>query len=464
MTSYFGRMDAFNPKEEEWLTYVERLEMFFVVNNVPEDKKAASLLTLMGGKMYALLKSLTTPTKPTEMPFKDIVEVMGRHLTPKPLAIAERYKFHKCNQEEGQSIREFLAKLQKLAETCEFGDRLVCGINSKATRRKLLGEAELSLKKAVDIAVGMELTGKEINQFSNDKQVNKVESQECFRCGKQNHSPDKCFHKSSECHICKKKGHISPKCPEKKKGATSKQDSTKSAIPNKSKSKKSKDANSKKKKRNSKIKFVDTQEEVSSDSEVSSDGEENFQSDWPMFTVSHSSKRKVLVSLNINNIPCKLELDTGASVTVIPENMWRDQLGSVPLQESDVTLKSYSGHDIPVVGESTVHVRYNDQEAHLPVIITKGDGVALMGRDWLSTLKLNWKEISQVYQTNFPKPKLEDWVQQYPALFDGTLGTIKGVTAELMVKENATPQYFKPRPVPYALRDKVAAELSRLEK
>jgi len=62
MASYSGRMDAFNPKEEEWFTYVERLEMFLVVNNVPEDTKAASLLTLMGGKMYALLKSLTTPT------------------------------------------------------------------------------------------------------------------------------------------------------------------------------------------------------------------------------------------------------------------------------------------------------------------------------------------------------------------------------------------------------------------
>ena len=96
----------------------------------------------------------------------------------------------------------------------------------------------------------------------------------------------------------------------------------------------------------------------------------------------------------------------------------------------------------------------------MPVIITKGDGVALMGRDWLSTLELNWKEISQLYQTNFPKPKLEDLVQQYPAIFDGKLGTIKGVMAKLVVKENATPQYFEPSPVPYALRDKVAAELS----
>ena len=71
----------------------------------------------------------------------------------------------------------------------------------------------------------------------------------------------------------------------------------------------------------------------------------------------------------------------------------------MPLQESDIILRSYSGHDVSVIGESTVHVRYNAQEAHLPVIITKGDGVALMGRNWLSTLKLNCK--------------------QYPALFDG---------------------------------------------
>ena len=120
MASCFGRKENFDPKVEEWSTYVERLEMFLVVNNVPDEKKAASVLTLIGGKMYALLKSLTTPTKPTELSFTEIVEMMGRHLTPKPIVIAERYKFHKCNQVEGQSIREFLAKLQKLAETCDL--------------------------------------------------------------------------------------------------------------------------------------------------------------------------------------------------------------------------------------------------------------------------------------------------------------------------------------------------------
>ena len=69
---------------------LERLEMFFVVNNVPHEKKATNLLTLIGRKMYALSKSLTTPTKPTEFSFTEILEVMGRHLTPKPIFIAER--------------------------------------------------------------------------------------------------------------------------------------------------------------------------------------------------------------------------------------------------------------------------------------------------------------------------------------------------------------------------------------
>ena len=36
----------------------------------------------------------------------------------------------------------------------------------------------------------------------------------------------------------------------------------------------------------------------------------------------------------INNVPCELELDTGATVTVIPKEIWQKDLGSVPLQKS----------------------------------------------------------------------------------------------------------------------------------
>ncbi|KAK2554157.1 hypothetical protein P5673_024512 [Acropora cervicornis] len=77
-----------------------------------------------------VLLSSTTPTKPIELLFKEIVEIMERHLTPKPIVIAERYKFHKYHQEEGHGYRDKALR-----------DRLVCGISSQTNRRKLFGEA-----------------------------------------------------------------------------------------------------------------------------------------------------------------------------------------------------------------------------------------------------------------------------------------------------------------------------------
>ena len=39
---------------------------------------------------------------------------------------------------------------------------------------------------------------------------------ECFRCSKNNHSPEKCFHCKTQCHGCQKFGHIVLKCLEKR--------------------------------------------------------------------------------------------------------------------------------------------------------------------------------------------------------------------------------------------------------
>ena len=166
---------------------------------------------------------------------------------------------------------------------------------------------------------------------------------------------------------------------------------------------------SKKKKKDSRIRLVGP--ESGFESEGSNFSHDENSGDWPMFSVRNSSKRKsdeILIPLMINNVPCKLELDTGAAVTVIPEEIWQKDLGSVPFQKSNVTLRSYSGHSIPVSGETAVHVKYGFQELDLPIIVTKEKGVALMGRDWLSKIKLNWHQINAVRQANQPKPKLED--------------------------------------------------------
>ena len=53
-------------------------------------------------------------------------------------------------------------------------------------------------------------------------------------------------------------------------------------------------------------------------------------------------------------------------------------------------------------------------------------------------------------------------IAKYLELFKEELGLLKGTSAELSLKPNATPRFYKPRPVPYAYKAKVEAKLKRL--
>ena len=89
----------------------------FVANGITElSKKVAVFLTVLGGKAYALLRNLLAPTKPADKAYGDLVKVMKDRLKPKPLIIAERFKFHRPNQREGETVAQYLAELRKLSD------------------------------------------------------------------------------------------------------------------------------------------------------------------------------------------------------------------------------------------------------------------------------------------------------------------------------------------------------------
>lgn len=52
----------------------------------------------------------------------------------------------------------------------------------------------------------------------------------------------------------------------------------------------------------------------------------------------------------------------------------------------------------------------------------------------------------------------------YRAVFKADLGTMRSVTAHIYIDKDAEPKFYKARPVPYALKPKIEAELERLEK
>ncbi len=158
-----------------------------------------------------------------------------------------------------------------------------------------------------------------------------------------------------------------------------------------------------------------------------------------------------------------MEVDTGASLSVISEtsynSLWPDMDQAPTLWPSKVTLKTYTGSVVPIVGEIRVDVKYNGQKHDLSAVVVKGDGPNLIGRDWLSVINFNFHELHHLT----PKPKsCVSVIEKHPGVFGGELGCVKNVTAKIYVDPEATPRFFRPRRVPYALREKVEQEIDRL--
>ena len=107
-------------------------------------KKVAVLVTVIGQKVYSLLRNFVVPMKPHDEKYDELVEAMKNHLKPKPLMITERLKFNRRKQRE----EALLAELIKLAETCNFGakldeqlrNRLVEDLRSGSIQKRVLSE------------------------------------------------------------------------------------------------------------------------------------------------------------------------------------------------------------------------------------------------------------------------------------------------------------------------------------
>ena len=89
-----------------------------------------------------------------------------------------------------------------------------------------------------------------------------------------------------------------------------------------------------------------------------------------------------------------MELDTGASLTIMSENTLKQKLPNVKLQPSTVILKTYSGELLKVLGQAQVKVTYKAQEVTAPLIAVAGEGPTLFGRNWLQIIQLDWKKHS----------------------------------------------------------------------
>ena len=267
----------------------------------------------------------------------------------------------------------------------------------------------------------------------------------CHRCGG-NHQLNVCRFRFLNCQACGKKGHIAKVC----RCSRPKLDSRK---PLKHPQSQRKSQGQTRPTMHSVVK-----DSPPPDSQALVVDTEPTPDTYNLFTVTNGAK-PLMVKVQVKKQEVPMEIDTGASLSIVSEETLNIFSSGLDLKPTDVSLRMCTGEPVPVIGMLDVEVTYGPQQATLPLIVVQGKGPSLFERNWMEVIRLNWSNINHV-TTNL---SLDRILSKYPVVFKNELGLLKGTKAKMFVDVDATPRFFKPRSVSYYLKEKVEQELARLQ-
>ncbi len=411
------------------------------------------------------MKSLVAPDALDTKSFSQLVKLVQEHYQPKPSAIVMRFRFNSCIRQHGESVAAFVARLCQLSEHCDYGaslndilrDRLVCGIEDERLQRRLLAESTLTFQKAFQTAQASQSAEANANALSTAQvhvawipdrcEPRRDEGRDvtpCYRCGNR-HAATSCRFRDATCNHCGRKGHIMRACRSRNRPAVAEQQPSRTAKPFKGGPQRANRVS----------------EETS---EVSDPGDPPLSAEYTMFQVSTDKLAPFSTSVVVNGTTLHMEVDTGAALALISQTtyncLWPKECAP-ELRDVFVRLRTYTGEELNVLGSAPVTVKYKEQQQDLNLLVVQGNGPSLLGRDWLAKIRLDWSELHSIQSSTVP---LEEVLAAHSDLFKDEFGTVRGTTANIQVDPSACPRFYRPRSVPFALREGVEKALARLEK
>ncbi|XP_064469696.1 uncharacterized protein K02A2.6-like [Ornithodoros turicata] len=456
----------------DWATWAERLTFFFEAQGITDPiKKRAQLLTRCGPQTFATIRALLAPRSLHDATYQEIVELLRKHYDPQPSEVFSRCKFQRRDQQAGESINTYVTALRKLAADCNFGaastptgtavetaasstgagtatspatsstmlpldimlrDRFVCGIKDSNLQQRLFAERDLTFSKALDFALRAESAAAEQHGVkASQEEVHKVKLQQkhgnrtrknqrkvsCYRCEGAHFARD-CKYKNARCRFCKKVGHIEAACRKKKAAGKS-------------------------------------------DTNLLTEDEDGATSLDDLYHVAQKvSNSKFLTTLLVNDKPVQFEVDSGAACSLIAEEMYKNTWPEKPppLAPGTVQLKTWSGEGLDILGSTTVVVQSRRKKCMLPLLVIRGSGASLLGRNWFRPLQI---EVSGINYVN--GDCLERILEEHKEVFGKDIQGHRGDRVDIQLQDRATPKFCRARPVPFALREAVCAELQCLE-
>ncbi|UYV80918.1 hypothetical protein LAZ67_19002184 [Cordylochernes scorpioides] len=391
---------------------------------------------------------------------------LDKYFTPHKNVVTERFKFRQRVQKDDESIDNYLISLRELSKSCEFGnleadmirDQIIEKCNNKKLKEKLLQQENLTLSKTIDIARMLEISRKEIRLLEpqNDQTLNRVQNKpkkhynannfnkgrftnqgtpsfsgaskpKCYRCGLDTHSAQECGAKKMTCSYCNKLGHLFRACRNR---------------PNQNNNRNHKNFNQ------TKVKTI--QEENKTEVGESSD-------EYTYYTGAENKEKVQIDGSEINMI-----IDTGSDRTFISYNKMLELYGHKIMPKLHDTTRTFFayGQDrpLPCYGYFNAVISWKENSVSEEIYVIDKKVESLLGGKASFELGII-KRVNHVNESM--STNIETLVQEHEHLFHG-LGTIKGYSHKVTLKDNYRPIAQRCRRIPYAMVEAVNQELDKM--
>lgn len=476
-----------NPAEQ-WAQWLSSFKIYLTateVNKKEEKIQVAQLLHFAGTEIQKIYSTFQFDEDEKDK-LEPVINKFNNHFTPRENLTFTRYKFITSKQGEQITLEQFITDLRKQANNCNFGNlkddliklMLICGTNNGEIRHRLLQEDDADLAKAIKLASIIEQSKSQARKMDNqsereaqvDRMVKATRSRapdrsvsryhrsqskndrkherlwssnrnnsqhrykgktdyiiKCTRCGV-SHQINQCPAFKKTCGKCKKLNHFANMCKSTRiVNSLSYNDCT-------------------------------TDENVIYINSVATGTNIN----------NYENQTSWSAKLKIRGKPVCFKIDTGAMVNTISITDFLN-LG-IPfslIEPSRVTLKSYSGDCIPIIGQCTLRCEHNDNPYNIQFYVINHITDSLLGlRTCIQLNLISKNKESEINDSinliqNSRETNKSEFIQAYKDVFKG-IGCINP-PYHIHIEPNEKPVICPIRNVPHALLSKLQETLNHLQ-
>ena len=471
--------DAWDKWETRWCNYFKAAEL----GKKDRDVQVAILLEVAGPDALTIHK--TFKFDPPEVVMRDGHEVIvhpgedpldwkvilnkfGKYCKPRKNVVFERYMFWTRDQEDGESLDQWIIVLRTQAASCEFGeqedlllrDKVVFGIRDQRAKERMLREGDLTLQKALDICHAAESTQRQLEGMKGAvKQVNAIQKgryagksnpkykkgqakgqqakanttqagqpakkqqlKNCYYCGSTHH-PKKCPAYGATCGKCGYRNHFDAVC-QQVQGA-----------------------------RRKALQIVEADDESDEYLVIST-----------IFIGSVTEDSRWHETIQVGDTHVEFKLDTGAEANVLPlQTLQKAMPKALKLQSTKVTLTAFGESKVKPLGTAIVPCSHNGDTWRVKFFVTEAPSLPILGQNACDKMGL----VKRIYSldkmdTGLPPLTKEELTTTYADVFKG-LGEYEQ-EYHIETKPDVEPVVQYPRRVPYPKKAKLKQTLEHLEK